>query len=98
MMKPDKKIKFNNVVADLAFSPDGKTVAACFRTSEVQPLNQIIFLDPNTGEQIKTLDTGSVYVNCALFSPDGATLAAAGSVKTGFMAGEIKFWNTDNWQ
>ena len=57
-------------VESIAFSPDGRTLA-------VSSHNEIVFWDPNTGEQ-KAVLTGKGSFYNLLFSPDGRTLAAKG--------------------
>ena len=67
-------------VDSIAFSPDGRTLV-------VSSNNEIVFWDPNTGEQKAILTEKGTFYNL-LFSPDGQTLAARSEFG-------IYLWNID---
>lgn len=67
-------------VNSIAFSSDGRTLA-------VSTDSEIVFWDPNTGEQKATLTGKGSFYNL-LFSPDGHTLAAQNE-------SGIYLWNID---
>ena len=82
-MRPTSE--FRNIIAsNIAFSPDGNTVATIYNENEMHLLNVA------TGE-FRTFITGhtSRYSSIA-FSPDGQTLVSAGIDDT------IRFWNPEN--
>ncbi len=77
--------EFRNIISsNIAFSPDGKTVATIYNENEMHLLNVA------TGK-IRTIITGhtSKFSSIA-FSPDGRTLVSAGIYDT------IRFWNPEN--
>ena len=70
-------------VQDVAFSPDGKTLALASRQGTVQ------FWEAATGKLMETLKGHSSAVNALAFSPDGRTLASGGTDQT------IRLWNVE---
>lgn|GEM_PF-6632190 len=64
----------------LAFSPDGKVLAAGSN------YNYIVLFDTSTWKELKTLKGHNKEVNSISFSPDGKTLASGSS------DGTIRFW------
>jgi len=74
------------VVNSVAFSPDGKLIAAGART-------KVIICNVQSGKEIQTL-TGHEkggYVDSVAFSPNGKLIASGSRDKT------IKIWNTESW-
>lgn len=96
-MEPRQIIDLDNYVTHLAFSPDGKSLAACFSDNNFKPLRQFTLFNSDTGAVINTLE-GNVGVRCVAFSPDGTNLAAAGGSESDRVPGEIRMWQTSNWQ
>jgi WD40 repeat protein len=68
-----RPIRRLEAVAALAFSPDGRTVAAGHRER-----GEILLLDSATGKRRRTLTGHTAAVGALSFSHDGATLASAG--------------------
>jgi WD40 repeat protein/serine/threonine protein kinase/tetratricopeptide (TPR) repeat protein len=68
-------------VEDVAFSPDGKTLAMASYSGSVQ------LWDVSTGKLLDTLKGHSSAVRAVVFSPDGRTLASASSDQT------VRLWN-----
>lgn len=71
----------NEFVLALAFSPDGKTLAAGTRE------HRVLLFNPETGELLRTLPGHTEAVSQLAFSPDGKLLASAGGDAT------IKLWD-----
>ncbi len=94
---PDGEANENSaVVSDLAFSPDGKILAAaygefCGLFFEARP-GQVILWDRQSGKRRATLLGHPDGVSSVRFSPDGKLLA------TGGYAGSIKFWDPNTAQ
>ena len=63
------------MVEDVAFSPDGKTLAMASREGNVQ------LWDVATGKLLETLKGHSSAVLAVAFSPDGRTLASGGRTR-----------------
>jgi RNA polymerase sigma factor (sigma-70 family) len=72
---------FNEKVWSLAFSPDGKTLAAGSGDTS------IYLWDPATGQQISRLDGHKHWVRSVAFSPDGKSLASGSQDKT------VRLWD-----
>ena len=71
------------MVEDVAFSPDGKTLALASREGTVQ------LWDVATGKLLETLKGHSSAVMAVAFSPDGRTLASGSSDQT------VRLWNVE---
>jgi len=71
-------------VSALAWSPDGKIVAAGL-------YREVKLFDPATGKLLATLGGHADKIHSLKFSPDGKILAAAGGLPA--VGGEIKFWS-----
>ncbi len=72
----------------IAFSPDGKFLAAGYEEAESDEGGGAIVWNVNSGERVTEISDKSAWgVTAVAFSPDGKLLA------TGNSAGEIKFWN-----
>ncbi len=72
----------------IAFSPDGKFLAAGYEEAESDEGGGAIVWNVRSGERVtKISDKPAWGVTAVAFSPDGSLLA------TGNSAGEIKFWN-----
>jgi WD40 repeat protein len=84
-IKPRKAV--NPLVASLAFSPDGRVLAAG-RYKEAQ------LLDSATQKVLASLPGHADVVRALAFSPDGKLLAAAGGAPA--QSGEVIVWSLDN--
>ena len=71
------------MVEDVAFSPDGKTLAMASREGTVQ------LWDVATGNILETLKGHSSAVQAVAFSPDGRTLASGSTDQT------VRLWNVE---
>ena len=71
----------NNIVFDVAFSPDGKTLASTDGTVRLWNLS--------TGQEIRNLVGRDAELDAVAWSPDGHRLATAGS------DGVVVVWNAD---
>ena len=74
------------MVDDVAFSPDGKTLAMASREGNV------LLWDVATGKLLETLKGHSSSVSALVFSPDGRTLASGSVDQT------VRLWNVDTRQ
>ena len=70
-------------VEDVAFSPDGKTLALASYRGTVQ------LWDVATGKLLETLRGHSSAVSAVAFSPDGRTLASGSNDQT------VRLWNVE---
>jgi WD40 repeat protein len=71
-----------DVVADVAFSPDGKTIASASRDKTVR------LWESSTGRQIRELTGHTGTVIAVTFSPDGKTIASASEDQT------VRLWDS----
>ena len=71
------------MVEDVAFSPDGKTLAMASREGSVQ------LWDVATGKHLETLKGHSSVVSAVVFSPDGRTMASGSHDQT------VRLWNIE---
>jgi WD40 repeat protein/tetratricopeptide (TPR) repeat protein len=87
LQNPDEDSVFRQngrgMVEDVAFSPDGKTLAMASREANVH------LWDVATGKLLETLKGHSSAVLAVVFSPDGRTLASGGSDQT------VRLWNVE---
>ena len=77
-------------VASVAFSPNGRTLAAVHATG------RLTFWDPMTSQRLGTLPTGQIDIHAVAFSRDGQTVATAGVEKPADGRGQrftIRLWN-----
>jgi WD40 repeat protein/tetratricopeptide (TPR) repeat protein len=86
LSNPDKDTVFSGsqqagMIDDVAFSPDGKTLAIASRERNVH------LFDVATGTLLDTLKGHPSAVQAVVFSPDGRTLASGGSDQT------VRLWN-----
>lgn len=79
-----KSYRFAPAVTSVAFSPDGKTVAAACRS-------EVVLIDPAGERPPKRLATESDLLSHVEFSSDGALLAAVGGSPAHY--GEARFFN-----
>jgi WD40 repeat protein len=68
-------------LSNVAFSPDGKRVAACGveNPPNSPTLGKVFVWDAATGKFLHQIENGNGPVLAVVFSPDGAAIAAAGS-------------------
>jgi WD40 repeat protein/tetratricopeptide (TPR) repeat protein len=87
LLNPDRNSLFGDgsrgMVEDVAFSPDGKTLALASREASVQ------LWEVATGKLLETLRGHPSSVNAVAFSPDGRTLASGGADQT------VRLWNVE---
>lgn len=75
-------------VTALAYSPDGKTLAAA-------GYKEVVLVDAATGKMIRRLAGFPDQVTAVMFSPDGKNLAASSG--TPGRQGEVRVWETSSW-
>jgi WD40 repeat protein len=77
-------------VRDLAFSPDGSTLACCGRHKYAGPATVLLF-NHRTGKQTeKLVSTFKAIFNRVALHPNGFLIATGGAIKSG----ELWFWNS----
>ncbi len=74
-------------VSSVAFSPDGKLLAAGYHGPHQSGKHPVILWDPATGKQLCRLDGHKNEVIAVAFSPDGKTVASSGYGKS------IRLWD-----
>ncbi|HYH85054.1 MAG TPA: caspase family protein [Pyrinomonadaceae bacterium] len=79
-----RRIKIGENVTALAFSPDGRTLAAGLYGGSVA------ILDPSSGERRRTLSGHVSSIAALAFTPDGKMLASVGGDRT------AKFWDASS--
>jgi WD40 repeat protein/serine/threonine protein kinase len=87
-------------VSCVAFSPDGKLLAAGSSWSNERIRGKcggVMIWDVVTGRELHRFPRELPGTNCVLFSPDGKWLAAGRGNHFGSSPGEIKIWDTENW-
>ena len=72
---------------DLAFSPDGRCIAAVGGLFTVHPNREVEVWDAWTGQKVLSLRGHVGALRCVAFSPDGRCLASAGLDQT------VKLWD-----
>jgi WD40 repeat protein len=72
---------FSDVIGALAYSPDGKTLAAATNNLSEQTDEAILIIDPDDGAEINRLNGHAGAICLIAFSPDGKTLYSVGSDK-----------------
>ncbi len=77
------------LVTSVAFSPDGRTLAAGFHP---HPANAVILWDVATGKEIRRIAMESSPSRVA-FSPDGKTLAVGEGVNLTYHFFDVKTWS-----
>jgi len=90
MQRSTLRSPYGNLVWDLAFSPDGNSLAAAeggFRALSRLGGHIATIWNPRSGALLATLDGHTSDVRALAFSPDGKTLV------TGSFDGTVKFWD-----
>ena len=78
----------NHWTNHVAFSPDGRTVAASTDAT-------IYFWEAATGKRLGKLIRHKDSINCFAFSPDGKIVAAAGGYRPGYEDFAIRLWDLE---
>ena len=68
----DLEVEHSRWVDEIAFSPDGTTIASCANG------NAIRFWDVENGTHLRKLDTDEYHIGDIAFSPDGQTITGMG--------------------
>jgi uncharacterized protein (TIGR02996 family) len=93
---PVPMTKRKNVQAlDVAVSPDGATIAAVLRLSNVHDRQELFVWEASKKKQRRLLGAAPNEVEGVAFSPDGRTFATTGALDWG--SGRVRFWNTRTW-
>lgn len=72
-----RKVAPDGVPTALAYSPDGKTLAAAVRSAKSKPVVEVQLFDVATGKELRRFGGfGKLPVTALAFSPDGKQLAA----------------------
>jgi uncharacterized protein (TIGR02996 family) len=96
---PEDLIRLDHVQAlTAAAQPDGALLAVPYRDFHRRIGNTVLLWDVRSQRQVRILRGLTGDVRDVAFSPDGARLACVGNRKKGFMAGEIKSWETEKWR
>jgi WD40 repeat protein len=85
--KRQHTLEHDNQVWELAFSPDGKSLAGC-STGQTVPV-----WDVESGTLQRTIEVADTQVFAVAFSPDGKTVASGGSTYKDGEEAEIKLWD-----
>src|SRR5262245_49992847 len=79
-------VRLSKEAASVAFSPDGRTLAAGAGGKE------IVLWDARTGKEIRRIE-GATAGDCLAFSPDGKVLASARNWQQGEAGGTVYLWD-----
>jgi len=79
----------------VAFSPDGKRLAASRNFGQGGGVGEVVVRDSQTGQELLSLQGHTVGVRSLVFSPDGKRLASGSGDSTGGQSGEVKVWDAD---
>jgi WD40 repeat protein len=80
-------VDFFPLFSCVAFTPDGKTLAAGTWNKEVQGPHEVYLFDVSTGKERSRLQGHQAWIQSVAFTPDGKTLASASLDKT------VKLWD-----